>query len=292
MNFDYQFDLPVPVERVWATLMDIPRVAPCMPGASIETSDGNSHIGKVRVKLGPIELTYRGAVTLVQRDDVQHKANVNVVAKEINGAGAARADLTLGVTEFAPGSARVSVSSEFSISGKAAQFGRGVVDEVAALMMGQFAERLARLLQEEDAPSTQAPTPVPTSSMPAAGVAVLEEPRTSTFSSTTAQNAESTPNPMLSHETGLMLTQMLNATTAAANAAVAAANAASAAVAAVSAIQSRVNGLGGGPFGHANEALDMGNVMGAVLYRRLKWVVVASVVVVAAGVFFYLGGRY
>ncbi|TYK71025.1 hypothetical protein FSY45_24165 [Comamonas sp. Z1] len=293
MNFSYQFELPVPVERAWATLMDIPRVAPCMPGATIESSDGNNHIGKVRVKLGPIELTYRGAVTLVERDDAQHQARVNVVAKEIKGAGAAKAELTLAAAESSPGTTKVSVSSEFSISGKAAQFGRGVVDEVAAVMMGQFAERLSRLLQQPDA--APAPAPVTTAAVAAApALAVASAPLADT--TVAQQSAPSIPqaraiDASMAQEMQVMFIQMLNATTAAANAATAAANAASAAASALASVHARVGVQSAGSFNQDNDALDMGNVMGAVLYRRLKWVALAGVAVIAVGAMIYMGGR-
>lgn len=159
MNFSYQFELPVPVAHAWATLMDIPRVTPCMPGATIESSDGDNHVGKIKVKLGPIELTYRGTVTLIKRDDALHQAQVEVVAKEIKGAGAAKATLTLAAADSGADGTRVSVESDFSISGKAAQFGRGVVDDVAAAMMDQFAQRLARLLRQEGAALQAEPMP-------------------------------------------------------------------------------------------------------------------------------------
>ncbi|CAM5275332.1 hypothetical protein AFAE65S_00201 [Alcaligenes phenolicus] len=294
MNFSYQFELPVPVERAWATLMDIPRVAPCMPGAAIESSDGSNHIGKVRVKLGPIELTYRGAVTLIERDDVQHRARVTVVAKEIKGAGAAKAELTLEATESEQGSTKVSVSSEFSISGKAAQFGRGVVDEVAALMMDQFAQRLAHLLQQEDVPSQPTLAEATVTVTPAAALNATSTASAEATTQSVTQHAAQTNSatePSITHEMLTMFAQMQSATLAATNAATAAANAASAAATAVTTVHRRMSPQGADSFSTDNEALDMGSVMGAILYRRLKWVALAGAVVIVVGTIMYLGGR-
>ncbi|HDR8923045.1 SRPBCC family protein [Burkholderia aenigmatica] len=158
MNFQYQFELGVPVDEAWAVLMDVPNVAPCLPGAAIESGENGDYVGRVKVKLGPIEMTYRGDVKFVERDDAAQHAVINVAAKEVKGGGAAKAVLTLDVAPAGSG-ARVSVGSEFTVSGKAAQFGRGVMDEVGEKLMGEFAVRLSKLISTAKQASTVAAAP-------------------------------------------------------------------------------------------------------------------------------------
>lgn len=163
MNFQYQFKLGVPVDKAWAVLMDVKRVAPCLPGAAIESGEGDNYVGRVKVKLGPIELTYRGDVTFVERDDAAKRAVINVAAKEVKGAGAAKATLTLDVAASGA-QTEVSVGSEFTVSGKAAQFGRGVMEEVGEKLMAEFAARLSKLIaadNEAAAVSASVPAPEP-----------------------------------------------------------------------------------------------------------------------------------
>ena len=141
MNFAYTLKLDLPLDEAWATLMDIERIAPCMPGAKIEAHDGDSYTGRLKVKLGPMELTYRGDIQFVERDDAAKRAVVDAQAKEIKGRGAAKSQVTLAGSSVAGGS-EIHIDSEFSVSGKAAQFGRGVMEEVGEKLMDDFARRL------------------------------------------------------------------------------------------------------------------------------------------------------
>lgn len=151
MHFDYRLKLDLPLDQAWSTLMDIERIAPCMPGAQIESHDGDNYTGRLKVKLGPMEMTYRGDIQFVERDDAAKRAVVDAAAKEIKGRGAAKTQVTLTGAALPDGS-EITISSEFSVSGKAAQFGRGVMEEVAAKLMDDFAERLGQQL-ELDAPA-------------------------------------------------------------------------------------------------------------------------------------------
>jgi carbon monoxide dehydrogenase subunit G len=160
MNLQYTFQLPVPLESVWRALLDVRRVAPCLPGAAIESGEGDDFLGRMKVKLGPIEMTYRGTVRLTQRDDVNHTALLTAAAKEIKGGGGATATINLRAAPAGTGS-EVTVQSDFNVSGKAAQFGRGVMEEIGAKLMGEFAVRLAALLASEAPAAATAPAPVP-----------------------------------------------------------------------------------------------------------------------------------
>jgi len=141
MNFAYTLKLDLPLDEAWSTLMDIERIAPCMPGAKIEARNGDTYTGRLKVKLGPMELTYRGDIEFIERDDPAKRAVVDAQAKEIKGRGAAKAQITMAGTSVAGGS-EIHIESEFSVSGKAAQFGRGVMEEVGEKLMDDFARRL------------------------------------------------------------------------------------------------------------------------------------------------------
>ena len=154
MNFDYVLKLDLPLDAAWETLMDIERIAPCMPGATIESKDGDNYVGRLKVKLGPMEMTYLGNIQFLERNDDAKTAVVDAAAKEIKGRGAAKTQVTLHGRATTHGS-EITIASEFTVSGKAAQFGRGVMEEVGEKLMNEFAERLA---QQIDAASPSSAT--------------------------------------------------------------------------------------------------------------------------------------
>jgi len=160
MIFEYSFQLPVPAERAWPVLLDVYRVAPCMPGASIESGEGNDYVGRIKVRLGPVEMVYRGDLHFTQRVDASHALAVEGAAKDTKGGGGAKAKVSLKVAEHGLSACMVSIHSDYAVSGKAAQFGRGVMEEVAEKLMNEFSARLRQLILEgagEDgnAPSTK-----------------------------------------------------------------------------------------------------------------------------------------
>ncbi len=162
MNFEYVIKLDMPLEQAWETLMDIERIAPCMPGASIESHDGDDYTGRLKVKLGPMEMIYRGNIHFVERDDVAKTALIDAAAKEIKGRGAAKTQVSLRGAAVDNGS-EITLLSEFQVSGKAAQFGRGVMEEVAEKLMGDFAQRLTDQVTADAGdltPSTEQSMPV------------------------------------------------------------------------------------------------------------------------------------
>ncbi|MBA6420989.1 SRPBCC family protein [Pseudomonas sp. 5Ae-yellow] len=142
MNIKYKFALPVTPEKAWSVLTDIPSVAPCMPGASLESSEGDEHTGRMKVKLGPIDMTFRGSIVFKERDDERRHAVLEAAASEVKGGGSTKATVIFFVSPAINGS-EISVESDFTVSGKAAQFGGGVIDSVGKKLMDQFAKRLA-----------------------------------------------------------------------------------------------------------------------------------------------------
>jgi carbon monoxide dehydrogenase subunit G len=161
LTLDHQFVVPLPADETWAALMDVQRVALCMPGATLESVDDGEFHGKVSVKLGPITTRFRGQARFGERDDDARRAVLVASGREIGGSSTAEAAMTLRVAETDAGSA-VSVSTELAITGKVARFGRGVIGEVAGRLVDQFATALTAELVGATAPTPEAPTVAPT----------------------------------------------------------------------------------------------------------------------------------
>ena len=150
MQLENSFTVPVPIEEAWRVLNDIERIAPCMPGAALDSVTGDDFTGRVKVKLGPINLTYQGKASFVERDDTAHRAVIDARGKDQRGNGTANATITARLAE--EGSVtRVDVLTDLNITGKPAQFGRGVMTDVGNKLLGQFADKLAAQLSEGDA---------------------------------------------------------------------------------------------------------------------------------------------
>jgi len=142
MQLEHSFTVPVGVDDAWDVLLDIERIAPCMPGAAIDSVDGDDFTGTVKVKLGPIGLTYKGKASFVEKDDVLHKAVIDARGRDARGNGTANAKVTATLTP-AGETTEVHVITDLDITGKPAQFGRGVMVEVGNKLIGQFADCLA-----------------------------------------------------------------------------------------------------------------------------------------------------
>ena len=152
MQLENEFAVPVPVSQAWSTLLDVQRIAPCMPGATVERVDGDEVAGRVRVKVGPIALSYAGTARFITRDEAAHRIVLEASGRETKGSGTAAAKVeTLMIEE---GSAtRVRVLTDLDVTGKPAQFGRGVMSDVAGKLTDQFAACLAKQVQAPDGAS-------------------------------------------------------------------------------------------------------------------------------------------
>jgi carbon monoxide dehydrogenase subunit G len=148
VRLEHNFEVPVPVDRAWDVLLDIERIAPCMPGATLTSYEGETFAGNVRVKLGPVNLTYRGTGRFVERDEAARRVVVSASGMDSRGAGTAAATVTSTLHD-AGEHTRVEVVTDLDITGKAAQFGRGLIGDVSARLIGQFADCLAGKLAEE-----------------------------------------------------------------------------------------------------------------------------------------------
>jgi carbon monoxide dehydrogenase subunit G len=171
MELTQTFTVPVPLDVAWKALNDPERIAPCMPGATLESFEGDAFTGSVKVKLGPIGLTYRGRARFVRADPETSTVVIEGTGKDAKGNGTASATVTAVLTEDA-GRTTVATTTDLAITGKPAQFGRGVMNDVANKIVGQFATNLAALLTADTAPAA-APTeqgPAPSTADPAAPV--------------------------------------------------------------------------------------------------------------------------
>jgi carbon monoxide dehydrogenase subunit G len=142
MQLEHSFTVPVGVEEAWRVLLDIERVAPCMPGASLDSVDGDDFTGTVKVKVGPIGLTYKGKASFVEKDEAAHRAVIDAQGKDTRGNGTAGAKVSASL-QAEGDSTRVDVVTDLNITGKPAQFGRGVMVDVGNKLIGQFADCLA-----------------------------------------------------------------------------------------------------------------------------------------------------
>jgi uncharacterized protein len=144
-----EFDVDAAPDAVWSLLTDVPRVAPLMPGAEItEVVDERTWKGRVKVKLGPVQLTFAGTVALEQRDDAQHRAVLGVRAAEARGKGIAQATVHSAVKPLGTGS-HVEILTDLRLSGAVAQYGAGLLADLSKHMTQQFAQNLATRLRGE-----------------------------------------------------------------------------------------------------------------------------------------------
>ena len=158
MELEHQFTVPVPVDRAWEVLLDVEKIAPCMPGAVIDTVDGDSFTGQVKVKVGPITVAYAGKASFLEKDATAHRAVVEAKGRETRGSGTAAATVTASMADEG-GSARVTVVTDLAITGRPAQFGRGVLNDVGNKLIGQFADCLATTITTSgtDGPAATSP---------------------------------------------------------------------------------------------------------------------------------------
>jgi carbon monoxide dehydrogenase subunit G len=159
LELDHSFTVPVAIDEAWRALLDIERVAPCMPGAALDSVDGDEFTGTVKVKLGPIGLTYKGKARFVEKDDATHHAVIAARGRDARGNGTAAAKITATLREDA-GVTTVAVHTELDVTGKPAQFGRGVMVDVGNKLIGQFADNLAVELRGHEPGPAREPEPI------------------------------------------------------------------------------------------------------------------------------------
>jgi carbon monoxide dehydrogenase subunit G len=143
VKIEDQFHVDVPVDEAWKVLLDVERIAPCMPGAQLQEIEGDEYRGIVKVKVGPITAQYKGAARIVETDDTAHTLVLKAEGRDTRGQGNASATVTASLTPDDTGTL-VHIDTDLNITGKVAQFGRGVMADVSSKLLGQFAENLHR----------------------------------------------------------------------------------------------------------------------------------------------------
>ncbi|AYY15008.1 hypothetical protein EF847_22260 [Actinobacteria bacterium YIM 96077] len=151
MQLQHEFTLPIPPEQAWETLLDVERIAPCMPGAALDHVDGDEFSGRVTLKVGPLRLTYRGDARIEDKDESARRLTIAAEGREARGSGTANATVSAALSAV-PDGTRVDLATDLALTGKPAQFGRGLVSEVAGTIIGQFAERLSHEMVNGSAP--------------------------------------------------------------------------------------------------------------------------------------------
>jgi carbon monoxide dehydrogenase subunit G len=159
MEMDHSFTVPVAPDRAWDVLLDVERIAPCMPGATVEEFDGEVVTGRIKVKVGPVSLTYRGTAKFTERNPDTKNIVLEASGKETRGAGTASATVQAWLEPESSGEAtKVSMHTTMNVTGRPAQFGRGVIVEVGGKLVEQFAQNLRQQIigDSADAPTEDA----------------------------------------------------------------------------------------------------------------------------------------
>ncbi len=157
MKLENRFTVPVPVDEAWKVLLDVERIAPCMPGATLTSVDGDAFEGTVKVKVGPINLTYGGKARFVSKDDATHVAVIDGSGKETRGTGTAKALITCRLIDQGD-TTDVEVDTDLNVTGKPAQFGRGVLADVSGKLVDQFAACLSEEIRSGTPTEAAAPS--------------------------------------------------------------------------------------------------------------------------------------
>jgi uncharacterized protein len=159
MHFENHFDVDAPLEQVWEAVLDVERVAPTVPGAQVlERTGDDAYKVAIKVKVGPMSVTYRGEVEITERDEAAHRAVMKARAKESRGQGTADADVTM-LLSGDDGRTSAIVTTDVALSGKVATMGQGVLQDVSGRLIDTFARNLAAMLAGEGAEPAEAPRP-------------------------------------------------------------------------------------------------------------------------------------
>ena len=141
MKIQNEFTVSAPVEEAWKVMLDLERIAPCLPGAAIQGSEGDEYQGTMKAKIGPITANYKGTVKIEETDEAARRAVLQATGRDARGQGTASATIVSTLEEVSDGT-KVQVETDMKLTGRAAQFGRGIAQDVASKMLGQFASCL------------------------------------------------------------------------------------------------------------------------------------------------------
>ncbi|TDC68871.1 carbon monoxide dehydrogenase [Actinomadura sp. GC306] len=175
MELDHDFTVPVPVDQAWSVLLDVERVAACMPGATLDSIEGEEFKGRMKVKVGAMTITYRGSAHIVSADEPSRTVTMEASAKEARGSGTAAATVQAKLIDEG-GTTRVTVHTKLNVTGRPAQFGRNILSEVGSKIISRFAKALEEELESSgtDAPATESTAAEPASEPASEGASVTE----------------------------------------------------------------------------------------------------------------------
>jgi len=181
MELEHSFTVPVPVDQAWDVLLDVEQVAPCMPGATLDSVDGDEIKGRIKVKVGPISITYAGTARFTERDRDAGVVTLEASGKETRGSGTAAATVRSEL-HGQDGQTEVTVHTSLNVTGRPAQFGRGVMADISAKLIGIFATNLADMLTAGNgsAPDPAGPDPAVQAAADANGAASASVPASAT----------------------------------------------------------------------------------------------------------------
>ena len=174
MELENSFIVPADIDTAWRTLLDVESITPCMPGATLVSFTGDAFVANVKVKLGPVTQTFKGEGVFLSKDEATHTAVIKASGQETKGGGTAAANITASLVAEGPNSTRANIVTDLTITGKIAQFGKGVIVDVSKKLIDQFAANLQQVITAQgatqaaagaaDEPSGSAPvapTPAP-----------------------------------------------------------------------------------------------------------------------------------
>jgi carbon monoxide dehydrogenase subunit G len=166
MEFENTFDVPAPIDEVYAALLDVQRVAPCVPGAEVlEQTGEDSYKVAIKVKVGPMSMKYTGDVDIVEKDEAAHRAVMRAKAREARGQGTVNSLVVMKLTG-AEGRTTGEITTDVQLSGRVASMGRGIIQDVSARIVDQFSENLAEMLAGSAAPAAPAEAAAPSAAAP------------------------------------------------------------------------------------------------------------------------------
>jgi carbon monoxide dehydrogenase subunit G len=178
-----EFTVNRPIEEAWPLITDLERIAPCLPGAELQEVEGETYRGVVKVKLGAISSQFKGEAHFVERDDENYRAVIKGAGRDTGGRGNASAEISAQAESLSPTSTRVAVTTDLHITGKVAQFGRGIMGDVSSKLMAQFADNLNQMIDDQG---------VAVADEPAADAARDADTTSDTGSTSTADDAATT----------------------------------------------------------------------------------------------------
>lgn len=170
MDLKHEFTVEKPIDEAWKILTNVELIAPCLPGAQLEEVEGDTYRGMVKVKVGPIAAAFKGQASFIERDDANYRAVLKGEGRDTGGKGNASANITAAMTAVSPTSTKVDVTTDLTITGKVAQFGRGAMADISDKLLGQFVENLNELIAQQPEVATEAPA------APTEGVRKIEGP--------------------------------------------------------------------------------------------------------------------